>query len=181
MRMSTVATGIVIATMSICTLLNIGCAKENTNEIVEANKPKQSISETYIDDRDTESIYIDDRDISNTYIDDRDVQNNHYEYSYDSSYFEEQDKVKELEEQIEELKRNQTNTEQSTIIKEEVNKIPEAYRATCAHCNREGEVYKNIIMWYDIDGNTVYTHSYCLKHYVDETGIIPGQDLSNLR
>ena len=161
MRMSTVATGIVVATMSICTLLNIGCAKENTNEIVEANKPKQSISETYIDDRD--------------------VQNNHYEYSYDSSYFEEQDKVKELEEQIEELKRNQTNTEQSTIIKEEVNKIPEAYRATCAHCNREGEVYKNIIMWYDIDGNTVYTHSYCLKHYVDKTGIIPGQDLSNLR
>ena len=162
MRMSTIATGVVIAAMSICTLLNIGCAKENTNEIVESNKPKQSISETYIDDKDVEYTYIDNRDISNT-------------------YFEEQDKVKELEEQIEELKRNQTNTEQTTIIKEEVNKIPEGYRATCAHCNREGEVYENIIMWYDIDGNTVYTHSYCLKHYVDETGVIPGQDLSNLR
>ena len=181
MSMGSIATGVVVAAMSICTLLNIGCAKDNTEEIVKASKPKQAVTETYVDDRDTSTTYIDDRDISNTYIDDRDIQNNYYEYSYDSSYFEEQDKVKELEEQIEELKRNQTNTEQTTIIKEEVNKIPEGYRATCAHCNREGEVYKNIIKWYDIDGNTVYTHSYCLKHYVDETGIIPGQDLSNLR
>lgn len=180
MHMSTVTTGIVIATISICTLLSIGCTKENTNEIIEASKPKQTITETYIDDKDTETTYIDDRDISNTYVDDRDVQNNYYEYSYDRDYFSDDDKIKELEKKIEELEKEQ-QAEQSTIIEEETDKIPESYRATCAHCDRVGEVYKNIVMWYDIDGNTIYTHSYCLEHYVSETGIIPGQDLPNLR
>ena len=52
MRMSTVTTGVVIATMSICTLLSIGYAKENTNIIIEISKLKQAITKTYVDDRD---------------------------------------------------------------------------------------------------------------------------------
>ena len=189
MKMSTVATGVVVATMSICALLNIGCAKENTKEIIESNKPKQTVTETYIDDRDSTTTYIDDRDVNNTYIDDRDIQNNYYEYSYDRNYFEGQEKIQELEEQIKELKKNQSNSEQSTIIEEEIvtksettqNNNEESNTVTCDHCGRQGELYENIGKWYDTDGNINYTHPYCTEHYIEDTGIIPGQDLPNLR
>jgi hypothetical protein len=186
--MSTVATGVIVAAMSICTLLNIGCAKENTNEIVETNKPKQSISETYIDDRDTESVYIDDRDISNTYIDDRDVQNNHYEYSYDRSYFEEQDRINKLEEQIDELKKQQTSIEKDAQPEESSH--PEKQKhvqqiepnvVQCDKCGRQGVLYENIMRWYDTDGNNNFTHPYCLEDYIESTGKEPAQDIPTLK
>ena len=52
---------------------------------------------------------------------------------------------------------------------------------TCDHCGRQGELYENIGKWYDTDGNINYTHPYCTEHYIEDTGIIPGQDLPNLR
>ena len=178
MRMSTIATGVVIATMSICTLLNIGCAKENTNEIVEASKPKQSISETYIDDRDTESVYIDDRDI----------QNNHYEYSYDRSYFEEQDRIDELEQQIDELRKQQTVSEKEAQPEESSH--PEEQKhvqqmepnvVQCDKCGRQGVLYENIMRWYDTNGNNNFTHPYCLEDYIESTGKEPAQDIPTLK
>ena len=198
MRISTVTTGVVVATMSICTLLNIGCAKENKEEIVEASKPKQAITETYIDDKDTETTYIDDRDVSNTYVDDRDVQNNYYdyskEYSYDNSYNENK-RIDELEAQIEELKKEQSKSEKTTIIKEEetvhiessqpvqqtTNNNMEPNMVTCDHCGRQGELYENIMRWYDTDGNNNFTHAYCLENYLEATGKESAQKLVNLK
>ena len=184
MSMNSITTGVVVAAMSICTLLNIGCAKDNTEEIVEASMPKQAVTETYVDDKDTSTTYIDDRDISNTYIDDRDIQNNYYEYSYDSSYFEEQDKVKELEEQIEELKRNQTSTEENTQS-EELSYTKEQKHSQqiepnivqCDKCNRQGVLYDNIMRWYDTNGNNNFTHPYCLEDFIESTGKEPAHDI----
>ena len=42
MRMSLVGTGAVLATMSICTLLGIGCAKENTQELIKQQQQTPS-------------------------------------------------------------------------------------------------------------------------------------------
>ena len=199
MKMSTVATGVVVATMSICALLNIGCAKENTKEIIESNEQKQAVTETYIDDKDSTTTYIDDRDVNNTYIDDRDVQNNYYEYSYDKDYFNNDDKIKELEEQINELEKAQ-QSEQPTIIEEEkkeetiiqsqtetsqftqqTSNNMEPNMVTCDHCGRQGELYENITRWYSTNGDNHFTHAYCIENYIESTGVTPAQDLPNLR
>lgn len=179
MRMSTVTTGVVIATMSICTLLSIGYAKENTNIIIEISKLKQAITKTYVDDRD--------------------VQNNYYEYSYDKDYFDNYDKIKELEKQINELEKAQ-QSEQPTIIEEEkeeeiitqsqtktsqftqqTSNNMEPNMVTCDHCGRQGELYENITRWYSTNGDNHFTHAYCIENYIESTGITPAQDLPNLR
>ena len=187
MKMSTIATGVVVATMSICTLLNIGCAKENTKEITKANNEPQQISETHIDDRDEDKTFIDDRDTTNNYIDDRDVQNNYYEYSYDRGYFEEQDRIDELEEQIDELRKQQTFTEED--VQPEEPSYPEEQEhaqqmepnvVQCDKCGRQGVLYEDIMRWYDTDGNNNFTHPYCLEDYLELTGKEPAHDIPTL-
>lgn len=51
---------------------------------------------------------------------------------------------------------------------------------TCDHCGRQGELYENIMRWYDTDGNNNFTHSYCLKDFIELTGKEPAYDIPGL-
>ena len=77
--------------------------------------------------------------------------------------------------------RETVHVESSQPVQQISNDNMEPNMVTCDHCGRQGELYENIGKWYDTDGNINYTHPYCTEHYIEDTGIIPGQDLPNLR
>ena len=158
----------ITSTVVMCALVNM-LATYEVKEVVETTEPRQIVIENYTDDKDTH--------------------NNYYEYSYDNSY-DENKRIKELEAQIEELKKEQSESEETTIIKEETNvqstqhityNNMEPNMVTCDHCGRQGELYENIMRWYDTDGNNNFTHAYCLENYLEATGKESAQKLVNLK
>ncbi len=163
----------IASTVVMCALVNM-LATYEVKEVVETTEPRQIVIENYTDDKDTH--------------------NNYYEYSYDNNY-DENKRIDELEAQIEELKKEQSKSEKTTIIKEEetvhiessqpvqqtTNNNMEPNMVTCDHCGRQGELYENIMRWYDTDGNNNFTHAYCLENYLEATGKESAQKLVNLK
>lgn len=202
----------ILITMTMCACVSTDSIGE-VEKAIEATKEKEQIKETSIHiDKSTTDNSVEDNDVSinidkskdkivDTYIDDRDINYYDYkaEYSYDKDYFNNDDKIKELEEQINELKKAQ-QSEQSTIIEEEkkeetiiqsqtetsqftqqISNNMEPNMVTCDHCGRQGELYENITRWYSTNGNNHFTHAYCIENYIESTGVTPAQDLPNLR
>ena len=149
----------VVSTIVMCALVNM-LATYEVKEVIETTEPKQVI-------------------IQNNYTNEKNTHNDYYENK----------RINELEEQIKELKENQSESEETTIIKEESvqsvqqisNDNMEPNIVTCDHCGRQGELYENIARWYSTDGNNNFTHAYCIKKYIEVTGKEPAQNIPNLK
>ena len=148
----------VVSTVVMCALVNM-LATYEVKEVVETTEPKQII-------------------IQNSYTNEKNTHNDYYENK----------RINELETQIKELKENQSESEEITIIKEDsvqsvqqISNNMEPNMVTCDYCGRQGELYENITRWYSTDGNNNFTHAYCTKRYIEATGKEPAQDIPNLR
>ena len=144
----------VVSTIVMCALVNM-LATYEVKEVIETTEPKQVI-------------------IQNNYTNEKNTHNDYYENK----------RINELEEQIKELKENQSESEETTIIKEEnvqqISNNMEPNIVTCDKCGRQGELYENIMRWYDTDGNNNFTHPYCLEDFLELTGKEPAHDIPTL-
>ena len=144
----------VVSTIVMCALVNM-LATYEVKEVIETTEPKQVI-------------------IQNNYTNEKNTHNDYYENK----------RINELETQIKELKENQSESEETTIIKEEnvqqISNNMEPNIVTCDKCGRQGELYENIMRWYDTDGNNNFTHPYCLEDFLELTGKEPAHDIPTL-